>query len=120
MTTELQAAAIEQSEIEKNNSTFDKDAMLRQCAEVAQRINGETTLMTEKRMDAYYYSFRPTGCEAIDNILSAIACAGKAFHHTSDWYDDLDPKDYGEHLKGNNPVEWIQNAANDAAKEIVK
>jgi hypothetical protein len=46
----------------------------------------ETTL----RMDAYYYGFEPTGNHAIDRILSAVACAGKAYHNTCDWTDDKD------------------------------
>ena len=65
------------------------------------------------RMDAYYYGFDPTGVEAIDKILSAVACAGKAYHHTEDWGDDGYTPEY---LRGASPVEWIQNAANDAAK----
>jgi len=67
------------------------------------------------RMDAYYYGFSCTGINAIDLILSAVACAGKARHHTEDWGDG----DYGPYhnlLRGNSPVEWIQNAANDAAQ----
>lgn len=78
------------------------------------------------RLNAYYYSFEPTGVEAIDRILSAIACAGKAFHLTEDWNDqvyDLDengqkiPNPYEPFLRGWTVVEWIQNAANDAAAE---
>jgi hypothetical protein len=66
----------------------------------------------EWRMDAYYYGFEATGVEAIDRILSAVASAGKSYHHTESWCDDTDPPEY---LRGANPVEWIQNAANDAA-----
>lgn len=70
-------------------------------------------------MDAYYYEFHPTGNKSIDLILSAVACAGKAFHHTKDWdYAKCDGKLFGELLEGNTPVEWIQNAANRAAKQI--
>ena len=75
-------------------------------------------------MEAYYYSFEPTGVEAIDRILSAAACAGKAAHHTRDWMESgYTP----EHLDGsvangfpesNSPVAWIQNAANRAAREL--
>lgn len=68
------------------------------------------------RMEAYYYSFAPTGVEAIDRILSAVANAGKAFHHTESWTEvDAGPRDG---LRGESPVEWIQNAANDAAKAL--
>lgn len=37
------------------------------------------------RMNAYYYSFSKTGCYGVDRILSAVACAGKAFHNTDCW-----------------------------------
>jgi hypothetical protein len=66
----------------------------------------------ELRMDAYYYGFTPTGVREIDLILSAVACAGKSYHHTEDWNDDGSAPPY---LEGNSPVEWIQNAANKAA-----
>lgn len=36
-------------------------------------------------MSAYYYAFDPTGCEVVDRILSAVACAGKCAHHTESW-----------------------------------
>ena len=68
------------------------------------------------RMDAYYYGFGSTGVPAIDRILSAVACAGKGCHNTEDWGE------YGggyEHLRGDNYVEMIQNAANDAAAELI-
>ena len=70
--------------------------------------------MTELRMDAYYYGFEPTGVPEIDRILSAVACAGKAYHNTSDWQNGCKP--YAGHV-GGTPVEWIQNAANDAAEK---
>lgn len=68
------------------------------------------------RMRAYYYGFTPTGIEEIDRILSAVACAGKAYHHTNDWLDDTEP--YEPFLRGRNPAEWIQHAADDAAKAL--
>ena len=83
--------------------------------------------MTEPlRMNAYYYSFKPTGVKEIDRILSAVACAGKAFHSTEDWYqcgccgvhdcDDKDCVDSWPPNRGRTPIDWIQNAANDAAE----
>lgn len=69
--------------------------------------------VTDFRMDAYYYGFGRTGSRAIDLILSAVACAGKAFHHTQDWNDEAEP--YHGGLRGEAPIDWIQNAANDAA-----
>lgn len=66
------------------------------------------------RMDAYYFGFTETGVRAIDRILSAVAQAGKGYHHTESWSDDgLD--DMGE-FHGGSYIAWIQNAANDAAK----
>lgn len=64
------------------------------------------------RMDAYYYGFGSTGVPEIDKILSAVACAGKAYHHTECWQNDCEP--YKGH-SGNSPVEWIWNAAKEAA-----
>ncbi len=70
------------------------------------------------RMDAYYYSFESTGRPEIDRILSAVACAGKMFHHTDQWADESDDIEtaYAYH-KGRCPVDWIQSAAYDAAVE---
>lgn len=67
------------------------------------------------RMNGYYYGFTPTGVREIDLILSAVACAGKAYHHTEAWLDECSP--YPHHT-GNSPAEWIQNAANEAAKVL--
>lgn len=66
------------------------------------------------RLDAYYYGFDPTGVEAIDRILSAVACAGKAYHGTEEWNETISVP-YEPFLRGNSCAEWIQNAANDAA-----
>lgn len=72
------------------------------------------------RLDAYYYGFDPTGNLAVDNILSAVACAGKAYHLTEDWSGSPlggECRPYEPTHRGTTPVQWIQNAANDAAKE---
>lgn len=45
----------------------------------------DAVLDPDARMDAYYYSFRHTGLAVIDRILSAVATAGKAYHHTEEW-----------------------------------
>ena len=71
--------------------------------------------MTERRMEAYYYEFYPTGVDCIDKILSAVACAGKAYHHTEEWCKDCYPWD--DHV-GYTPVDWIQNAANEASRTL--
>lgn len=67
----------------------------------------------EIRMEAYYYCFNPTGVPEIDLILSAVACAGKAYHHTDGWRDECE---WPPH-EGVTPVAWIQNAANRAAEK---
>lgn len=69
--------------------------------------------MNKPRMDAYYYGFEETGVEVVDRILSAVACAGKAYHHTESWNEVATSSEL--FLRGNCPIEWIQNAANDAA-----
>lgn len=73
----------------------------------------EKTAAPQLRMDAYYYSFEPTGVPEIDRILSAVACAGKAYHHTNDWDEKTTPRP--GHV-GETPIDWIQNAAKDAAE----
>lgn len=75
--------------------------------------------MNKLRMSAYYYTFDETGVREIDEILSAVAHAGKAFHHTSEWTDEVDSRYYADlpHLEGNCCLDWIQNAANRAAKK---
>jgi len=73
------------------------------------------------RMDAYYYGFTETGDRSLDRILSAVACAGKAYHHTDRWNDSgYTPEGH----EGDTPVDWIQNAAEvakaDHLTEIAK
>ncbi len=68
------------------------------------------------RMDAYYYGFKPTGVPEVDRILSAVACAGKAYHHTESWNEEAGYTPEGH--AGSLPVDWIQNAANDAAAAV--
>lgn len=66
----------------------------------------------------YYYSFDGTGDVAIDKVLDAVEMAGKAYHHTNEWTDTVE-SDYG-HGANKSPVEWIQNAAVEAAAEMAK
>ena len=64
-------------------------------------------------MSAYYYSFEPTGVRVIDEVLSSVAVAGKAYHHTESWSDETEwaPKSH---------VTLIQEAAGRAAKVIAE
>lgn len=68
------------------------------------------------RMNAYYFGFHSTGNELVDRILSAVACAGNAYHHTENWTEEIEP--YEDCFKGTTCAEWIQYAANDVAAEI--
>lgn len=90
------------------------DARLTQPEATPMEATRFGTMEPTFRMDAYYYSFEPTGVLAIDLILSAVACAGKCFHSTSEWGDTV-REPYHERLRGESPLDWIQNAANDAA-----
>ncbi len=64
----------------------------------------------------YYYSFERTGIKEVDEMLYAIERAGKAFHHTSQWNDEVGNLYAG--VEGETPVEWIQNSANKLAMKI--
>ena len=77
---------------------------------------GECGLAYNERMDADYYGFELTGVEPIDRILSAVASAGKGYHHTEYWSDEFDGERDIPPFRGRNYIEWIQNAANDAAQ----
>jgi len=67
-------------------------------------------------LSGYYLDFEHTGVFEIDLILSAVARAGKAYHHTADWSDETPP--YDPRFQGKTPLDWIQFAANDAAKAM--
>ena len=64
-------------------------------------------------LDGYYFSFEPTGNPYIDTILGAIGFAGKAYHHTADWNEDIPYFGIGFTCVSN-----IQAAANAAAKAM--
>ena len=65
------------------------------------------------RMNAYYYGFERTGCLQIDRVLSAVACAGKAHHHTERWSDTDELHPLSEAGK-------IQSSATEAAQSFNK
>ena len=73
----------------------------------------------ERRLDGYYIGFESTGNAAVDKILGAVACAGKAFHHTTDWTEDIEDYYYDDHTGGSAEA-WIQNAAIEAAAHIAE
>ena len=78
---------------------------------VGKRFKKDTDML---RMQAYYYGFSTTTIEAIDLVLCAVAAAGKLFHHTDQWTSEIDYQ--VENVRGKSPVDWIQNAADDAAE----
>lgn len=70
----------------------------------------------DRRMDAYYYGFDPTGVPEIDAILSAVAHAGNGYHHTEMWSDVPGPDEkWARFGPGRSMVDVIQAAANEAA-----
>lgn len=74
--------------------------------------------MPKPRLRAYYYGFNETAVPEVDLILSAVACAGKAFHLTEDWNEQCDYTPEGH--TGTTPADCIQNAANLAAEDIAR
>jgi len=61
-------------------------------------------------LEAYYYGFEPTGNSLIDEILQAVAIAGKGYHHTEDWNNFEEGR--------LTPSDVIQHAANKAAAAL--
>lgn len=66
------------------------------------------------QMRAYYYGFSETGVRPIDLVLRAVSAAGNLFHHTDQWTSEINYP--VENVRGLAPVDWIQNAADDAAE----
>jgi len=70
----------------------------------------EALYADDRRLDAYYFGFDSTGVPEVDAILSAVAYAGKGYHHTDEWGGGEsrfgDDRPYGD---------VIQAAANEAA-----
>lgn len=67
------------------------------------------------KMRAYWYAFGETGVRSVDLILSALCHAGKGYHHTEHWAES-EIGDWGP-FHGVSYIDWIQNAARDAAKQ---
>ena len=75
-----------------------------------------------ERMDAYYYSFTPTGVALIDSILSAVAVAGKGAHHTETWDETVYYHGYYDRLGFTDvysAVDLIQRTADRAADAVL-
>src|SRR5690554_5277463 len=66
----------------------------------------------DNRMSAYFFGFDSTTSDAVNDVLAAVAFAGKAFHSTEQWGDD----DYMPFTM----VDLIQATANEAADHIAK
>lgn len=67
--------------------------------------------MADRYLRAYFHTFEPTGCDAVDAILEAIAIAGKAYHNTMEWSEE----DLGA---PNGYWALIQQRANEAARGV--
>lgn len=65
------------------------------------------------KMSAFYYAFKPTGELIIDKILSQVARAGDAYHHTAMWSE---PRVWAEDARSY--IEHIQMAADEAAEQV--
>lgn len=65
----------------------------------------------ERHMRAYYHTFTPTGVDAVDAILEAVAMAGKAYHNTEMW-------DEADHHGPYGYWGFIQQRADEAAEKI--
>lgn len=65
---------------------------------------------------AGYIDFYKTGNPDVDRLLDVIHLAGKAFHHTSQWTDEIGEMYQG--VEGECPLDWIQNEANKLAKKL--
>jgi len=70
--------------------------------------------MGERRMRAYWYGFDETGENYIDDVLSAVAVAGKRFHNTEEWGGSGWEADEGV----DSCEQSIQKTANAAAKDV--
>lgn len=68
-------------------------------------------------LNAYYYSFDATGVDAIDELLSAVAYAGKRYHGTDMWTEPTEDED-GK--PGPSSVDEIQMAAQRAAAQLAE
>ena len=82
----------------------ERDALAAQVARLAKPGDPDA------RMDAYYYGFTRTGVGLVDDILSAVAKAGKSFHGTDMWNEEL--------YDGGTCESRIQDAADAAAEQI--
>lgn len=74
----------------------------------------------DRAFDAYYYFLEPTGVEAIDEVLRALAWAGKMSHHTEGWgqADSVQVEDPEGEMPPCDLAAWIQRACQVAADEI--
>lgn len=84
--------------------TDERDALAAKVARLAEPGDPDA------RMHAYYYGFVRTGIGLVDNILSAVAKAGKSYHSTDMWSEEL--------IEGGTCESRIQDAAEAAAEQI--
>ncbi len=63
-------------------------------------------------IDSYYFGFQATGVAPVDDILMAVARAGKSFHSTDMWEEKID------YMDNKSATDWIQEAAANCAEHI--
>lgn len=69
-------------------------------------------------LSAYYYGFDKTGVREVDELLAAVAHAGKCFHDTADWTGPTWSDDDTERPTGPSVAKQIQAAADRLAYHI--
>lgn len=69
-------------------------------------------MASDREMCAYCYAFESTSVASVDDVLGAVAGAGRSFHHTDSWGE---PQSW---LDGDSCADRIQRAAIAAADEI--
>lgn len=66
-------------------------------------------------LSGYYIGFDGTGVDAVDDILRAIAAAGKAYHHTRDWQENL----YGNDFSYEELIQEMANRCSRVLREVL-
>lgn len=107
---EVARLTAELAEVKRTYTPCDLDLLTERDALAAQVARLAEPGDPDARMDAYYYGFTRTGVGLVDNILSAVAKAGKSYHGTDMWGEEL--------IEGGTCESRIQDAADAAAEQI--
>lgn len=107
---EVARLTAELAEVKRTYTPCDLDLLTERDALAAQVARLAEPGDPDARMCAYYYGFTRTGIGLVDNILSAVAKAGKSYHGTDMWGEEL--------IEGGTCESRIQDAADAAAEQI--